>query len=607
MSNSPKKLTSRVDPEPRSYSSTNPFEVKPSTNNLHTNNPFIPNNNYLVFSFTLDIENKQIPMRILVDSGAIENTISKSLVDKHNIPMSDTKISGTIECGGKTSTILGITKPLRITFKDDSFSIQFIITDDDSLPPIIGTPWLKSNRAVIDFDCESLYFKLKDVVNNELNKDNFKNTSNSNSFIDSRVSLPNNSDVSNITSHPTSSRSNTQTTLSNTINALDDEPSHSNKINSPDLKNVNSCVSPPLSPTKKSTVSHFNKPPKKFPSSPPTSISYSQRFVIYVSCPSIDKTNSNNSIPYVYLDFKEVFSENGVNELPPHRPYDCRIDLKPDSSLPYGPIYSLTVEETQALKDYIKENLEKNFIRKSISPAGAPILFVRKKDGTLRMCIDYRKLNDITIRNSYPLPLINDLLEKVRGAKFFTKLDLRSAYNLVRIREGDEYKTAFNTRFGHFEYLVMPFGLKNAPATFQHFINDILSDYLDDFAFAYIDDILIFSNTLEEHHKHVRLILERLLEHHLYVKLEKCEFDVPEIDFVGHHLSGSGISMEKNKVDAILDWPIPENTKHIQQFIGLCNYYRRFIKDFSKIASPLTRLLKKNVPFKMDATALKAF
>jgi len=223
------------------------------------------------------------------------------------------------------------------------------------------------------------------------------------------------------------------------------------------------------------------------------------------------------------------------------------------------------------------------------------------------MCIDYRKLNDITIRNSYNLPLINDILEKVRGAIFFTKLDLRSAYNLVCIREGDEYKTAFYTRFGHFEYLVMPFDLKNAPATFQHFNNDILSDYLDVFPFTYIDVILIFSNTLEEQHENVRLILERLLKHYLYVKLEKCEFDVTEIDFVGHQLSGSDMSMDKAKLKTILEWLTPENTEHIQQFIGLCNYYRRYIKNFSKIASPLTCLLKKNVPFIMDNTAITAF
>ncbi len=597
MSIGPKKLTSRVGSEPNLYPSSNPFEAMPSTNNSRKNNPFIPNNsrnnnpfipnsNYLVFPFTLGLKRKPIPLLVLVDSGAIENTIPKSLVYKYDIPMSKDSISGTIECGGRTSNILGITKPIQINFKDESFSIQFLVTDDDSLPPIIGTPWLKSNGAVVDFDCENLYFKKKDVDKNIINKDcnNKNNDVHCNFSCESSFNSTTFSDINS---------------TSNTSNASSHHSNDSSSHSQTHSHNQNDTLNIDIS----NSYNTLTSSPKVIPPSE----SFSQRFVIYVSCPSLDKTNTKISVPQIYLDFVEVFSEKAANELPPHRPYDCRIDLKPDSSLPYGPIYSLTVEETQALKEYIKENLKKNFIRKSISPAGAPILFVRKKDGTLRMCIDYRKLNDITIRNSYPLPLINDLLEKVRGAKFFTKLDLRSAYNLVRIKEGDEYKTAFNTRFGHFEYLVMPFGLKNAPATFQHFINDILSDFLDVFAFAYIDDILIFSDNLEDHHKHVRLILERLLKHHLYVKLEKCEFDVTEIDFIGHHLSGSGISMEKNKLETILDWPLPENTKHIQQFMGLCNYYRRFIKDFSKIASPLTRLLKKNIPFEMNNAAISAF
>ena len=216
--------------------------------------------------------------------------------------------------------------------------------------------------------------------------------------------------------------------------------------------------------------------------------------------------------------FKEVFNENNCNVLPPHRNYDCEIKLKDNCSLFYGPLYPLTETEREELKKYLEENLKKGFIRKSSSPAGAPILFVRKKDGTYRLVIDYRKLNEMTIRNSYPLPLISELLDRVKGAKYFTKLDLKSAYNLVRIKEGDEYKTAFRTRYGHFEYLVMPFGLKNAPATFQHFINDVLSDYLDDFVISYIDDILIYSNTLEEHHVHVKKVLRKLLENHLVVK-----------------------------------------------------------------------------------------
>jgi len=293
--------------------------------------------------------------------------------------------------------------------------------------------------------------------------------------------------------------------------------------------------------------------------------------------------------------------------LPPHRPYDCEIKLKDNSTLFYGPLYPLTEVEREELKKYIDENLKKGFIRKSTSPAGAPILFVQKKDGSLRLCIDYRRLNDMTIRNSYPLPLISDLIDRVKGAKIFTKLDLKSAYNLVRIKEGDEYKTAFRTRYGHYEYLVMPFGLKNAPATFQHFINDVLSDYLDDFVISYIDDILIYSNNIEEHHEHVKLVLKKLLENNLYVKLEKCEFDVEQTTFLGYVISKNGLEMDENKVKAILEWPIPKNVKEVQSFIGLCNYYRIFIKDFAKIANPIHKLTRKSVEFNWTTEQQKAF
>jgi len=220
-------------------------------------------------------------------------------------------------------------------------------------------------------------------------------------------------------------------------------------------------------------------------------------------CNKNDELNKKDlvSVPTQYLEFTEVFNEKNCEVLPPHRPYDCEIKLKDNSTLFYGPLYPLTEIEREELKKYINENLQKGFIRKSTSPAGAPILFVKKKDGSLRLCIDYRKLNDMTIRNSYPLPLISDLIDRVKKAKIFTKLDLKSAYNLVRIKEGDEYKTAFRTRYGHFEYLVMPFGLKNAPATFQHFINDVLSEYLDDFVISYIDDILVYSNNIEVVHQ----------------------------------------------------------------------------------------------------------
>jgi len=315
----------------------------------------------------------------------------------------------------------------------------------------------------------------------------------------------------------------------------------------------------------------------------------------------------NRSLPTKLRPYKDVFSEIYANELPPHRLYDCEINLLPNTQLFYGPIYPLTEKESKTLKEYIEENLAKGFIRKSKSPGGAPVFFVLKKNGELRMVVDYRHLNEITIRDSYPLPLINDMLEHLVNGKIFSKLDLRSAYNLVRIKKGDEYKTAFTCKYGHFEYLVMPFGLKNAPAVFQHFINDVLEDIIGVFVFCYIDDIIIFSPDLDSHYKHLSEVLKRLRNAGLFAKLEKCEFCVPYLDFLGHRISSEGIFMDPKKVSSILEWPIPMNVKQLQSFLGLANYYRRFIPGFAAITHPLHSLLKKQAKFIWSPETQKAF
>jgi len=313
------------------------------------------------------------------------------------------------------------------------------------------------------------------------------------------------------------------------------------------------------------------------------------------------------NIPLQYRDLAVVFSKKEADKLPPHRLTDCKIVLEKDASLHYGPIYPLSEEENKVLKEYIEENLKKGFIRPSESPAGYPVLFQKKKDGSLRLCVDYKKLNAVTIRNSYPLPLINDIIEKVKGAKYFTKLDLRSAYNLIRIKEGDEYKTAFRTKYGHYEYLVMPFGLKNAPATFQSFINSVLRPYLEKSVILYLDDILIYSEDLEEHHKQVRSVLQTLINNNLYAKLEKCEFDKEKVEFLGYILSGDGVSTDPKKIKSIEEWPTPKNIKEVQRFLGLCNYYRRFVKNFAKIAKPLHNLTRKNTKFIWDTNCGNSF
>lgn len=280
-------------------------------------------------------------------------------------------------------------------------------------------------------------------------------------------------------------------------------------------------------------------------------------FVIYTT-PVKEVSHVSNELPEQYKDFLDVFEKKNADTLPEHRPYDCTIDLEPGTEPPFGPIYKLSQTELTALREYIDENLAKNFIQHSKSPAGAPILFVKKKDGSLRMCIDYRGLNKITIKNRYPLPLISGLIDQLGKARIYTKIDLRGAYNLVRIKKGDEWKTAFRTRYGHFEYNVMPFGLTNAPAVFQHMMNNVFREFLDQFVIIYIDDILIFSKNEKEHKEHVCLVLQKLREIGLYAKLEKCMFHQYQVEFLGYIISESGISMDPPKVATILKWEAPK-------------------------------------------------
>ena len=255
----------------------------------------------------------------------------------------------------------------------------------------------------------------------------------------------------------------------------------------------------------------------------------------------------------------------------------------------------------------IAESLAAGIIRPSTSPLGAGFFFVDKKDTTLRPCIDFRGLNGITVKNKYPLPLISSNLGSLEGAKLFTKLDLRNAYHLVRIKEGDEWKTAFNTPLGHFEYLVMPFGLTNAPAVFQALINDVLRDFINRFVVVYLDDILIYSGSMEEHISHVCQVLTRLLENRLFVKAEKCDFHVDTVSFLGYIIQSGSIKPDPEKIRAVEEWPVPKSRKELQRFLGFANFYRRFIRDYSKVASPLTRLTSVNVTFCWSPEAHKAF
>ena len=252
----------------------------------------------------------------------------------------------------------------------------------------------------------------------------------------------------------------------------------------------------------------------------------------------------------------------------------------------------MSTTELQEIRKWIEQNLSKGFIRASSSSCASPILFVKKKDGSLRPCVDYQALNDITIKDRYPLPRVEETLYQIRGAQYFTRVDLRSAYNLIRIKDRDEWKTAFRTRYGLFEFLVMPFGLTNAPATCQRFVNDTLREFLDVFSVCYLNDILIYSDNLQDHRKQVKAVLEKLHIAGLLVKPEKCEFESNKTTFLSFVSSHDGIAMDPEKVSAVKNCEIPKTIQDVQCFLGFANFYRRFIEGYSRICTPLFNLLK---------------
>jgi transposase InsO family protein len=286
---------------------------------------------------------------------------------------------------------------------------------------------------------------------------------------------------------------------------------------------------------------------------------------------------------------RDVFAS--LTDLPDHRPgFDHKISTGEAQPIAKK-AYKMSPLELRALREQLDELLELGYIQPSTSPWAAPVLFVKKKDGSLRLCVDYRGLNAVTTKNKYPLPLLDEFFDRFQGAKFFSKLDLQQGYHQLRIAEEDIPKTAFSTRYGHYEYRVMPFGLTNAPASFQALMNHIFGDELDQHVVVFLDDILVYSRTFSEHLEHVRLALERLRQNKLHAKLSKCEFGKTSVVFVGHVISDQGISADPTKTAALRNWPVPTNVQQLRSFLGFINFYRRITPRLAWIAAPLFKLL----------------
>ncbi|CAI5467291.1 unnamed protein product [Closterium sp. Yama58-4] len=320
-----------------------------------------------------------------------------------------------------------------------------------------------------------------------------------------------------------------------------------------------------------------------------------------------EKATLPAEVSALLAEFADVFPDKLPPGLPPSRAVDHRIELEPGSRPVAKPQWRLSPAETEEMTQQVRHFLAQGFTQPSRSPWAAPILFAPKKDGGLRMCIDYRALNAATVKNRFPVPRVEDLLDAVQGARVFSKIDLRSGYHQIRVVPEDQHKTAFRTKQGLYEFRVLPFGLTNAPATFQTLMNTVLSEFLGSFVVVYLDDILIFSKSKEEHVQHLQRVFEVLRREKLYAKQSKCGFFLPEVEFLGHVVSASGIRTDPKKIAAVQDWVAPTSVKELQSFLGFANYYRRFVQGYASIASPLTDLLRKGVEYVWGPAQQQAF
>jgi len=302
------------------------------------------------------------------------------------------------------------------------------------------------------------------------------------------------------------------------------------------------------------------------------------------------------TVPQEYHEYLDVFEEGEKSKLPPHGPgVDLEIKLEEGEGIPIKKIYALSQDELKELWGYIKQNEERRWIRETYSEEGSPIMFVKKKDGKLRLCVNYRALNHVTKKDRYPLPLIGEALDRLQTAKYYTKLDIQDAYHNVTIKKGDEWKKTFTTKYGTYEYLVMPFGLTNAPAAFQRWMNRTLQSYIDICCIVFLDDVLIYSDNQEQHQKDVAAIIRAIRQQGMKLKRSKCEFHQRETEYLGFIINNEGVKVDLIKTAAIWDWKTPTNKKGIKEFMGFCNFCRRFVNGFSRTAKPLYDRTKKDV------------
>ena len=515
---------------------------------------------------------------------------------------------------GSTKHTNNITPPIQLSIQNNRSEESFIVLPLANYDAIIGMPYLKKFNPTIDWSNHNIMFDDTNRVHASKQQKQHKTNQSTNQQCYSKSLRNTVTTSSSLQANNSCKSSIAKTEISNRQRELQNSL-HQNILNQAMLRQ--SHTSQIYNFTTRNPIAHLCsiisrkelKQAKK-----------SEQLMLVLVKPEdsqgeaksptsnlqINHINTNNSqqLPNenenalqsvrarVLQKYKDVFPDDLPKELPPRRHIEHSIDLIPGSSPPSKQPYKMSPKELDELKKIIDDLLAHGFIQPAASPFGAPVLFVKKKDGTMRMCVDYRALNKITIANKYPLPRIDELFDRLQGAKYFSKIDLRSGYHQVRIAEKDIDKTTFNSRYGSYSFKVLSFGLCNAPATFMNLMNSILHEYLDKFAIVFLDDIMIYSKTLAEHEQHLEQVLSKLRQHKLYGKLSKTELVQQKIGFLGHMVTPEGLCVDPDKLKAVSEWPVCKTVHDVRSFLGFVGYYRKFIKSFSAIVAPLSDLTK---------------
>ena len=577
---------------------------------------------------TTDI-GREFNLSALVDSGATGSFIDQAFVEENNIatcplhrPILISNVDGTPNEGGIIKEIVD----LMISYKGHGERCLLAVTNLGKQKIILGYPWLREHNPEIDWQTHEVKLSRCPRRCNTCLKEVRKAKAQTISVIKLRDGLASVLPTIPEAAAEESTSDNASFHLPEDNESLEDdaeEEDEAEKLEEGDRLFVTSFRSGPPPPSKRQ-----NQEVERLMKLRDSRIAYMEQLMgikqhhvreqrtgdhaSYVLCSAELKAEQERGIraklPQGLWDFQDVFEKENFDELPEHRQWDHAIELTQEPKQGNTRCIRLNRHDQERLDTFIDTHLKDGRIRPSKSPIAAPFFFVKKKDGDLRPVQDYRYLNSITKKNKYPLPLVDDLIQRLKGAKYFTKLDVRWGYNNVRIREGDEWKAAFLTNRGLFEPLVMFFGLCNSPATFQTMMNDIFADLIGEGKLCvYMDDILIFGQTREEVRRTTREVLKRLRHHKLYLKAEKCEFEKERIEYLGLIISHNSVSMDPKKVKDVVEWPRPEDKRDVQSFLGFANFYRRFIEDFSKIARPLFDLTKKDVEFVWSEACEDAF